>query len=219
MIALDAQRQKPQLCKQTHATPHSSSPHGQGQSRLQATASATCTEEISRHQHPHRTAAFTTAAASQLASTHATHAAHLTALPRHAHALHETDATSEAAASCMHGTKRSASTHTDNASPEISHKSKQQRQQARHSARPALPGQQRQDLSRSTQAALLGQQRQQSGCSTQATVPEVQRPSQRLPQQDMSPVPAPNLQQGSELDGSCLNDTVGAIFIDASGEG
>ena len=80
---------------------------------------------------------------------------------------------------------------------------------------------QRQEQIHGTDPTVLTQQPPESSHDTQPALPEIQHPSQ----QDLPLVPSPSSQQEDdeeeeeeeEVDGSCLNDTVGAIFIDASG--
>ena len=120
----------------------------------------------------------------------------------------------------------------------------QERPGASHSTQ--LAGKQGLELVHSTQYALQAQQRQQPGIvtmsaviaqrqeqihGTRPTVPTQQTPEsshnmqpaslgqQHPSQEDLPLVPSPSFQQeDGDVDGSCLNDTVGAIFIDASGK-
>lgn len=229
----------------------------QQHTQLQTNPPAACTEEgLGRQQQPYPSVDVTTAVPSQVAF-----ATPPTAVSQHAHTLRRTDAIVTAGSS-MHGTKRSAADMgSDNTSPAVSHKRKQQGQSMSHSADLTPPGQemlgsshsrhpagqQGQQLIYSTQLALQARQRQKPihgttfavaskrqeqipGTGPAALTQQTSESShdaqpallgfQHSSQQDLPLVPLPSLQQEEDdMDGSCLNDTVGAIFIDASGDG
>lgn len=232
MIAQDAERQsqhQPQLTRPDQEVTHADPELTQASPQLQTSYSAGCMEkEVARQPQCHSSAEVATAA-----STHAPHPA----LSQHAHAVHRPDA-AVATAPCAHGTKRSAADmETDNSSPVVSYKTKQQRQEPSPGAESSLLGQEAQEGFCATQPA--GQQRhawmheppltdsrQQRQESIPATQPAV---TERRPQSSPSAHPAvlaqehesqahDSQQEAVDSDGSCLNDTVGAIFIDASGE-
>ena len=87
------------------------------------------------------------------------------------------------------------------------------RQKPIHGRTPAMTAQGQEQIY-GTGGTLPMQQMPESSHDTQPALLGMQDPSQ----QDLPLVPSSSLcQEDGDVDGSCLNDTVGAIFIDASG--
>lgn len=227
MIAQDAERQsqhQPQLSQPDRELTQADLERTQ-ENPLQTSCSAACMEsELARQPHCGPSAEVVTAVASQVASTHAPH----TALSQHAHAVHRPDA-AVATAPGMHGRKRSAAdVDADSSSPVVSYKAKQQRQElsregqeGTHATQPA--GQQRTAWMHEPHFTDSNQQRLESMPGTQPAVTEPRDHSSRgahsaVLMQKHDSQSQDFQREAVDSDGSCLNDTVGAIFIDASGE-
>lgn len=230
MIAQDAERQsqhQTQLNQPNQELTYADPERTQENPQLQTSCSAACMEEEVARQ-PQSSAEVAAAAASQLASMHNPH----TGLSQHAPAVHRTNA-AVATAPGVHGMKRSAADmDADNSSPVVSYKTKQQRLERAESTLPgqegqegvhATPEQQRHAWMHEAHLRDPRQQRQESIPGTQPAVKEHRAQSSHtahsaeLMQEHDSKSHNPQ-QQAVDSDDSCLNDTVGAIFIDASGE-